>query len=67
MADDKYAGKSLLLCGDCKELVYTGHVEEHPDLCCDCFDRACGKPLKLINPRRVAKGLPPLKRRKKAS
>ena len=36
------------------------HRDEHPDLCCDCFDLAVGMPLDLLNKERAAKGLPPL-------
>lgn len=34
--------------------------EDHPGLCCDCFDLSVGMSLDDINVERAAKGKPPL-------
>lgn len=34
------------------------HRDEHPGLCCDCFDLSWGMPLSKLNEERRAKGRP---------
>lgn len=36
------------------------HPEDHPKLCCDCYDAWLGMPLEKINAERAAKGKVPL-------
>lgn len=50
-------------CESCQEYLTeteAAHVEEHPDLCCDCFDLSLGMPLKTLNAERATKGRNPL-------
>ncbi len=36
------------------------HIEDHPELCCDCFDLSCGQDLDSLNAERAEKGRPPI-------
>lgn len=36
------------------------HPDEHPNLCCDCFDLSLGMPVTAVNAERAAKGKPPV-------
>jgi len=36
------------------------HPDDHPGLCCDCFDLSWGMPLEQLNKEREGKGLPPI-------
>jgi hypothetical protein len=36
------------------------HPDEHPNLCCDCFDLSHGMPVAAVNAGRAAKGKPPV-------
>lgn len=37
-------------------------AEEHPGLCCDCFDLSWGMPLADVNAERVKTGRPPIEK-----
>jgi hypothetical protein len=50
-----------MICKHCQEEIETDHKDNHPGLCCDCFDLSLGMPLALLNRERKGKGLPPLK------
>ena len=39
------------------------HQEEHPELCCDCYDLQFGMSLDRLNVERKMKGKPPLEQR----
>ena len=36
------------------------HQDEHPRLCCDCFDLSLGMPVDALNRERATRGDPPL-------
>lgn len=38
------------------------HQDDHPGLCCDCFDLSCGMPLEQLNEERKAKGKKPIEK-----
>lgn len=46
-------------CDHCGEPTIR-HPEDHPNLCCDCFDLSCGMPLEDINQERAGKGQAPI-------
>jgi len=48
------------VCSRCHEPLTSDHQDEHPDLCCDCFSVALGKPIADVNARRKAQGRPPI-------
>jgi hypothetical protein len=47
------------VCRHCGE-ADVRHPDDHPGLCCDCFDLSCGMPVAALNAERAAKGKPPL-------
>lgn len=47
-------------CKHCGENLDSAHQEDHPGICCDCFDMSFGMPLAEINKGRAVKGKPPL-------
>ena len=53
-------------CGEQLPPNAAAHIDEHPGLCCDCFDLSVGIGLEALNAERAAKGKPPLKPWKKS-
>lgn len=45
-------------CTHCREPITCGHIDEHPGLCCDCFDLSVGMPLAALNRERAQRGAP---------
>jgi hypothetical protein len=49
-------------CAHCGSRNSLRHQDEHPGLCCDCFDLSWGMPLAQINAERAARDRPPITR-----
>lgn len=55
-----------MTCSHCHDEITSPHAaEEHPDLCCDCFDLSCGEPVDQVNAERAGKGKAPVQPMKK--
>jgi hypothetical protein len=47
-------------CIHCQDPINIDHNDNHPGLCCDCFDLSCGMPLQQLNKERAASGKEPV-------
>lgn len=52
--------KDDALCRHCGDTPIRHHEEDHPGLCCDCFDLECGKDLDKLNAERARQGKLPV-------
>lgn len=50
-----------MACTHCGGTTSETHDEDHPGLCCDCFDLSLGMPMDQLNAERAEKGRPPVR------